>query len=106
MTPGRPGQDEIRQLEEQLMRAQMMGGNPMEIGQLQLRLQNAQRDFGMAQEDYGQRQRQGYLEEMQGAAGRGPGIGGGSGGGALQQDPFLAALIANQYGQGGGGIRS
>ena len=108
LTPGQPNDDMIRQFEQQLMQAQMMGASPMEIGQLQLQLQNAQRDFGQAQQGYENRQRQGYLEEMQRAGPQGPGgIGGAPGSSGLQQNPFLAALIANQYGQGGGGgIRS
>ena len=89
----------VRDIENQLMQAQMSGANPMEIGQLQLQLQRAQ-------EDEANWERTQYLQEMQRVGTPRQGIGSGMGApssSAFQQDPFLAQLIAQQYGQGGGG---
>jgi hypothetical protein len=112
----KPDDTAIRAAEQALMQAQMSGADPMQIGQMQMNLQNLQRDYQTSMGNYGQNQQRNYLEGMQGltqpsGAGSIGGWGQTSGGQSqAQQDPVLAQLLGNQYGQGfssgGGGVRS
>ena len=108
----RPSQDFVNEAQYALMQAQARGASPQEIAQLQFALQRNMQDYQQQMGDYGRSQQRGYLQGMQQMS---QPIGAGSVGGwgqtmgptsQLQQDPFLAALLRNQYGQGfstGGG---
>ena len=88
---GVPGQDLVRQLQQQLMQAQMMGANPMVIGDLQLKLQNAMQDQ--------QRSNQmNYMQALRRNTTAGP-VGRAYSSGI---DPWVSAMLGLQYGVGGG----
>lgn len=93
MGGGVPGQDLVRQLQQQLMQAQMYGANPMVLGDLQLKLQNAM-------QDQQRQQMMGYAQQMRSVQGLG---GVGSSAGRPRTDPWLQMMLAAQYGMGGGG---
>ena len=79
-----------------LRRAQIMGANPMQLAELEQAAMNAQRSMN-------QWQTQQYGERMGEMSRRGPGpIGGGPGQSQLEQNPYLAMLLQNQLGMGGG----
>ena len=75
--------------------AQMSGANPMQLAQLQQAAVAAQRGFEQWQQ--GQ-----YLDEMSRLNQRTDPIGGGRGQSQLEGDPYLAMMLQNQLGMGGG----
>jgi hypothetical protein len=79
------------------MQAQMQGANPMVLGDLQLKLQNAMQDQ--------QRSNQmGYMQDVRRFTGGGSvGKAGYGGPRGPQIDPWIQAMLGLQYGVGGGG---
>ena len=111
----KPDDSGIQQAQYALMRAQASGASPSEIAGLQWALNQQMGAYQDAMGSYGQDQQRQYLQGMQQAN---QPIGAGSIGGwgqttgpttQLRQDPFIAQLLGNRFGQGfssGGGIRS
>ena len=91
-----PNQDDVDRAMMDLQRAQIMGADPMILARLEQTAMQTQRS-------YGQRQQQQYGERMGEMSRRGPGpLGGGPGQSQLEQNPYLAMLLQNQLGMGGG----
>jgi len=84
-------------LQRQIAAAQIQGGNPMQM-------MNLQADYGNAQQRYGDWQQQQYAQQM-GQYGRpgAPAVGGGPGAPSQSQmNPYLQMLLLGSLGMGGG----
>ena len=99
-----PGLEQrIDEMRQQLMQAQMMGANPMEIGQLQMQLQVAERElFQGRRQEYARGMGDLTRQDIGTSIGTG-GRGGRGGSSQIDRNPYLQMLLQSQLGMGNPG---